>query len=151
MKKRLFLLLLILCVGIGLHAQGWSKDEAEIRGLIEKFSLMWTAEDGLKIFTEISSADNFLHVTPQGGNGKAAFMQFYSVVKANNPIVKHTHQVHRIIINNNVAFEYGTIGITMKTGVTTNTEVLNIFAREPEGWRLLANMPMAPIKEITAK
>jgi len=38
MKKGLYsLMVLILCVGIGLHAQGWSKDEAEIRGLIEKF------------------------------------------------------------------------------------------------------------------
>jgi hypothetical protein len=74
MKKRWFsVLALLLCVGLGLSAQAWSKDEAEIRGLIEKFSLMWTADNGLEIFDGISSAGNFLHVTPQGGERKSCF------------------------------------------------------------------------------
>ena len=152
MKKRWFsVLALLLCVGLGLSAQAWSKDEAEIRGLIEKFSLMWTADNGLEIFDGISSAGNFLHVTPQGGNGKADFVKFYANVKASNSIVKHTHQVHRIIITNNTAYEYGTIGMTMKNGATNSAEVMNIFVREPAGWRLMVNIPMAPIKDIVGK
>jgi hypothetical protein len=144
-------LVLLLCVAMGLSAQTWSKDETEIRGLIEKFSLMWTADNGLEIFESISSADNFLHVTPQGGNGKAAFIQFYAVVKADNSIVKHTHQVHKIVITNNVAYEYGTIGMTMKNGATNSVAVMNIFVKEAAGWKLLANLPMAPIKDIVSK
>ena len=65
MKKRwCSLLVLLLFIVMSLSAQAWSKDEVEIRGLIEKFSLMWTAEDGTTIFNQISATDNFMHITP---------------------------------------------------------------------------------------
>jgi hypothetical protein len=152
MKKRWYsLLVLLLCVGLSLSAQAWSKDEAEIRGLIEKFSLMWTAEDGIAIFNQISATDNFMHITPQGPNNKVTFLVWFAGVKANNPVVKHTHQVQKIIITNKVAYEFGTVEITMKNGAVSKGEVLNMFFKEPTGWRLLMSIPGKPIMDVLAQ
>ena len=151
MKKHWFsLLVLILCVAMGLSAQTWSKDETEIRGLIEKFSLMWTAEDGTSIFNQISATDNFIHITPQGPNSKATFPGWFAGVKASSPVVKHTHQVHKIIITNKMAYEFGTIEITMKNGTISKSEVMNTFFREPAGWRLMMSIPGKPIMDLLA-
>ena len=151
MKKHWFsLLVLILCVAMGLSAQTWSKDEAEIRSLIEKFSLIWTDDDCTAIFNQISATDTFMHITPQGPNNKVAFLGWLAGVKANNPIAKHTHQVHKIIITNKMAYEFGTIEITMKNGTISKSEVMNTFFREPAGWRLMMSIPGKPIMDLLA-
>jgi hypothetical protein len=151
MRKRLYsLLVLILYVGIGLHAQAWTKDEAEIRGLIEKFSLMWTAEDGSAIFNQISATDTFMHLTPQGPNNKVTFLGWFAGVKANSPVMKHTHQVHRIIIVNKIAYEFGTVEVTMKNGNVSRSEVMNMFLYESAGWRLMLSSPGKPIIDLMA-
>jgi hypothetical protein len=41
--------------------------------------------------------------------------------------------------------------MTMKNGATNSAEVMNIFVSEPAGWRLMVNIPMAPIKDIVGK
>lgn len=151
MKKNWYsLLVLILCVVMGLSAQTWSKDEAEIRGLIEKFSLMWTAEDGSAIFNQISATDNFMHITPQGPNNMATFPGWFTGVKAISPVVKHTHQVRKIIITNKVAYEFGTVEISMKNGTMAKSEVMNMFFKEPSGWRLMISIPGKPIMDLLA-
>jgi len=151
MKKQWFsLLVLLLCIGMGLSAQTWSKDETEIRALIEKFSQMWTADDGTAIFDQISATDTFTHITPQGPNNKASFLSWFAGVKANSPVIKHTHQVRRIVITNKVAYEFGTVEVTMKNGTVSKSEVLNTFFKESAGWRLMLSIPGNPIMDLMA-
>jgi hypothetical protein len=64
-----------------------------------------------------------------------------------NPPVKHTHTIKKIVVSGVLAFEYGTVEIVRKNGQISKNENLNMFVREESGWKLLMNLPVADIKK----
>jgi hypothetical protein len=138
-----------ICVSV-LCAQNSQSDEAQIRELIKKFSLMWTQPNGIQIAEETTSS-NFLYVINQRSFNKEQYIQFFTSILQSNQPKTHTHEIFNIRINGNLAYEYGLIEMEMKNGNKQKTESLNVFIKENGEWKLLSNMPVGMMKEVLSK
>ncbi|HCM25606.1 MAG: hypothetical protein A2Z99_14325 [Treponema sp. GWB1_62_6] len=149
MKIRSASLLLILTTSVlRLFAQIESADEKSIRSIIDQFSPMWTTSEGPAIFDKITSDDDFMLILEQAVFKKDEFHKVIAKVVSNNPPVEYNHKVRRIVIVENVAFEYGTTESVWKDGSVTMNEGMNIFSREQSGWKYVFGVPAKDLKKI---
>ena len=74
------------------------------------------------------------------------FVKLLSKTLAENPPVRHTHVVRKIVISDALAFESGTIEMVYANGQTTRSEVLNVFFREASGWKHIGNVPVEQVR-----
>ena len=148
MKKAIFSTLLLLsCLAASLFAQDRSNDERAIREIIEQFTPMWTTQNGVAVFQKLSSESHFLFLSTNSVLSRSDFTQLLAKMLQDNPPVKHTHTIKKIVVSDNLAFEYGTVEIVRKNGQISKNENLNVFIREESGWKLLMNLPVAEIQE----
>ena len=146
-KATLCILILLSFFSSDLFAQAANADENAIREIIEKFTSMWTTQDGVAIFQELSSDSHFMMLTGNSVLNKDDFVKQLTQILQNNPPVRHIHSIRKIIISGATAFEYGTMELVRQNGQTTKSEPLNVFFREDAGWKLIVTMPAVEIKK----
>ena len=83
-----------------------SSDEVAIREIIRKFSNMWTEENGIEIAEEIFS-EKLTVINTKGAKNKEEYKNMINVLFKNNRPLSHEHEITKIIIQDNIAFEYG--------------------------------------------
>jgi hypothetical protein len=147
-KTALCLLILLCCLAANLFSQVGSTDESAIRKIVEQFTPMWTAQNGVEIFQNISSRTHYLFLSTKSILNRDGFIQLLSKMLQNNPPVKHTHSIKKILTTDSLAFEYGTMELVRKKGQTTKGESLNVFFREESGWKLIMNLPVAELRKV---
>ena len=147
--KKIFscILILISCLASSLFAQERSTDEIAIRKIIEQFTPMWTTQNGVAILQRLSSDTNFMFLSTNSVLNRDAFTQLLAEMLQDNPPVKHTHTIKKIVISDALAFEYGTMELVRKNGQRTKGETLNVFFREESGWKLIMNIPAAELRK----
>ncbi len=149
MNKTAFCILILLCfLTANLFSQAGSTDESAIRKIVEQFTPMWTTQNGVEIFQNLSSYTHYLYLSTKSILSGDAFIQLLSKMLQNNPPVKHTHTIKKIVITDALAFEYGTMELVRKNGQTTKGESLNVFFREESGWKLIMNLPVADLRKV---
>jgi len=149
MRKVVFVVFFLLSTFI-VVAQDVQSDEQQIRELINKFSIMWTEPNGVRIAEETAS-ENFVYIINKRSFNKKQYLELLSGILKGNLPQKHTHQVYDIVINENLAYEYGLIEMVMKNGNSQKTESLNVFIKENGVWKLLSNLPVEMMKSIFSK
>jgi len=134
MKKTLASILIFLfCLAPSLFAQEGSTDESAIRKIIEQFTPMWTTPNGVEVFQKLSSDTHFVFLSTNSVLSREDFPQLLAKMLQDNPPIKHTHAIRKIVISGALAFEYGTLELVRKNGQTTKGETLNVFFREASG------------------
>jgi len=128
-------------------SQNISEDETQIRNVIKSFSSMWTESNGVQIGNE-NSASNFMCILNQKSYNKIQYMELIGSILKNKQVQKHSHDVYKILIKDNIAYEFGLITMIMKNGVENKNETLNIFIKEEGEWKLLSNVPVEMMKEM---
>ncbi len=109
---------------------------------------MWTTQDGVAIFRELSSDAHFTMIFGNSILHKNDSAQQLAQVLQSNPPVRHTHEIKKIVISGAVAFVYGAVQTMTKTGQTIKSEAVNVFFREESGWKLAMNMPASELKRL---
>jgi hypothetical protein len=141
--------ILLACLAVCLAAQENVTDEAAIRAIIDRFGPMWTTSDGVEVFRSIAS-ENFRFISANAILDREEFVQLLSNMLKENPPVRHSHAILKIVIANAFAVEYGTMELVRKNGQTTRSDSINIFFREASGWRFIGNLPAAEIRKVIA-
>lgn len=142
-----FIALVLVLIVFPASAQPMSNDETEIRAIIEKYSLMWTTDNGLELFKGFSS-DRFVFYGPNQVLTRNQFLAMLEQVLASNRPEKHIHTLRKLIIKGSIAFEHASLKMTMKDGTVSEQETINIFSKEATGWKAIANLPLVEIKEV---
>jgi ketosteroid isomerase-like protein len=149
MKKTIYCsFVLIACLSSGLFAQQASSDEATIRKIVERFTPMWTAQEGVAIFDEIASDSHFMMFSANSVLSKDEFMQQLAAIIQNNPPIRHAHNIKNIVVSGNIAFEYGTNEVVRQNGQTIKGKPVNVFYREGDSWKLVMSMPGAELEKL---
>jgi len=147
MKRALALGFVSILLAATLSAQEYSSDESRIREIIKSFSVMWTDPSGVQLANDNSSG-NFMSILGQKSYNKTQYLELVANMLKNRQIQKHQHEVYRVLIQGNIAFEYGLITMLMKNGSEQKKETMNVFIKEDGTWKLLSNMPVDAIKEM---
>ena len=145
-KTALCIVILLSCCTASLFAQAIGPDEIAIRALIDKFTPMWTTKDGAAIFKKISSETNFMQFSSNAIVTRDEFIQLLSQMLRENPPVRHTYTIHKIVISGDLAFERGIMELVRTNGQTMKKESFNVFFREESGWKLISNLPVAELR-----
>ena len=149
MKKIVFCILILLsCLAASLFAQEGNTDENAIREIIEQFTPMWTTQNGVAIFRKLTSDTYYMYFSTNSILRKEDFTRLLVNMLQDNPPVKHTHTIKKIVISDALAFEYGIVELMRKNGQTTKSEALNVFFREESGWKLIMSLPVAEIRKV---
>jgi ketosteroid isomerase-like protein len=149
MKKATFCILILLsCLALSLFAQGTSPDERAIREIIDQFTPMWTTPDGVAVFQRFSSDTHFMMLLADSVLSRDDFTRLLAEMLQNNPPVRHTHTIKKIVVSGALAFEHGTMELVRENGQTATSEPLNVFFREESGWKLIMTMPGVEIRSV---
>lgn len=127
-------------------AQDPRQEEAEtaIRASIDKFNACWKAEDGVSMVEEVLSDNAFALARAPSEEAEQALVLNKSkylegfkqhVWKAN--LRKHEHKIKSITVWGPLAYELGVITDVDSEGVERSADVMNVFAQEDSGWRLV--------------
>jgi uncharacterized protein (TIGR02246 family) len=120
--------------------------KAAVGALIEKFNACWNREDGPKLVGEVLSDKAFVLVRPDKQPGEAAqarvqnkqqYIEAFKTYVLNANLRKHEHRIKSITVTGPIAYEFGIITDVDAGGGERRGEVLNVFAKEDVGWRLV--------------
>jgi C-terminal peptidase prc len=134
-----------------------TNDEAAIRALIDKMGLAWQAEKPSAILQEIVSDKGFAYASPKPDSpseaaivDKQAFCRLMdSWVQQHRP-KKHDHQVRSITVIGPLAYELGVTKDVAADGAERSVEVLNAFAKDETGWKLIYSTVTDDIRKALA-
>jgi hypothetical protein len=76
------------------------------------------------------------------------YLQMLSIVFKNSDVEKNTHEIYKMKIFGNTAYEHGMIILKMKNGFEQRIEVMNIFVKEDEIWKFFGSLQGDIINEI---
>jgi hypothetical protein len=122
-----------------LYAQGGASDEAGIRDLIGQLSRMWTEPDGARIADSIL-ARNVLGTGPQGSLSRSEYLQVISFAIAGAGVAQASHEVLKLKIVDNMAYERGIMRMKGKDGSESSLEIFNIFVKENGAWKFFGSV-----------
>jgi|WetSurMetagenome_2_1015567.scaffolds.fasta_scaffold690009_1 hypothetical protein len=129
------------------YSQEQNTDEVIIKGLLAQVSDMWTAENGILIFRRITS-DDYRYYANNVVLTKDEFDKaIVQLIKIDKPI-KHIHAIINMQITGKIAYEYGKLEMTLRDGSIRKQDVINVFSKEQDGWKLKANIDVDSMKEI---
>jgi len=147
MKKMIALSILVFRISVNCFSQNNQIDEELIKSLIQKFSIMWTHQNGAQIAEQVIS-ENFLYIVNQRSYNKKQYLSFLISILRDNKPMSHTHEIYNIQVKDNIAYEYGKIIMVLKNGTIQNIKTLNIFIKENEEWKLISNLPVEMMKAV---
>jgi uncharacterized protein (TIGR02246 family) len=119
---------------------------AAVRGLIDKFNASWDKENGPTLIGEVLSDKAFVLLRPDKQPGEPArarvqnkqeYIEGYKKFVLNANLQKHEHQIKSVAVMGPIAYEFGVIIDVSQEGEERRGDVLNVFAKEDVGWRLV--------------
>jgi uncharacterized protein (TIGR02246 family) len=128
------------------EAEETEQAKAAIRALIDKFNTAWKEDSGDILVGEVLSDKAFAFAAPPGQSAadsearvlnKQAYVEAFKKHILNAKLRKHEHQVQSITVLGTLAYEFGTVIDITRDGQEQRADMLNIFAREDVGWRLV--------------
>ena len=128
--------------------------EAAIRAQIDKFNSAWQKENGVALIEEVVSEKAFTLVMPRSSRAEARVLNRAAYSAAFQKLVqeaglrKHEHQIQSITVLGPIAYELGIILDVANDGTEQRTEVLNVFAKEDAGWKLVFSTTPDLIKKV---
>ncbi len=134
------------------------KDEAAIRALVDKINRAWQSEKPSTLFQEILSDKGFVFAMPKPDNpseaaviNKQRFCELLdNIMQGQQRPQKHEHKVESITIIGPLAYEIGTSLDVRADGTERRDEVMNVFAKDETGWKLIHSSPTDNIRKALA-
>jgi metallo-beta-lactamase class B len=118
--------------------------ERAIRALIEKFNACWNADNGPALVGEVLSEKAFVlarHSAPDATEAfvlnKAGYLEAFKQRVWKADLRKHEHRINSITVVGTLAYELGTNTDVSAGGEERSSDVLNVFAEEEAGWKLV--------------
>ena len=147
MRIRFFSVMMMVIACSANYAQSAASDERQIRELIDRLTSMWTAPDGVAVAREVT-ADNVLFVTDQGSLSREEYLGILPAFFQYNQAVSTRHDIVKIRISGNTAYEYGRGIWKMKDGSEQRMELLNILVKEKGVWRYFGALPADLVRSL---
>lgn len=130
-------------------------DEAAIRVLVDKINQAWQSEKPSTLFQEILSDKGFVVAIPKPDNfseaaiiNKQRFCELLdNTMQGQQRPKKHEHKVESITIIGPLAYEIGTLLDVLADGTKRRDEVINVFAKDETGWKLIHSSPADNIRK----
>ncbi|MBN1844071.1 MAG: hypothetical protein JW810_00185 [Sedimentisphaerales bacterium] len=119
--------------------------QAAIHALVGRINQAWAApQQGELIMKAVLSEGAFGEAIPNPQDPARAvimnrqmFCSAFGAFKQNRPDLEHRHTVLSVRIVQAMAYERGVSSHTDAQGRVSKTNILNIFARDPSGWKLV--------------
>lgn len=124
--------------------------KAAVQALIDKFNASWDKENGPALIGEVLSDEAFVLLRPDKQPGEPArarvlnkqgYIEAFRTYIQNAGVQQHEHQIRSITVMGPIAYEFGTIVDVRENGGARRGEILNVFAKEDVGWRLVFSTP----------
>lgn len=129
-----------------------------VRNLIRRIEHAWTSPQGVDIMADVLSPRAFAWAAPLPGNrqqalvlNRVAFLAVFSQALQREPPLRHEHDIRSLVVEGPMAWEVGDVRHVGPAGRERRTRVLNVFARENEGWRLLFSTPADNVRRALDK
>lgn len=123
---------------------GDEEARAAVKALVDKINLAWKAENPASLFQQILSDKSFAFALPRRDNpsearvlNKQTFCKLLEESMAKERPRKHDHRVKAVTVLGPLAYELGTTDQVTAEGVEQRTEILNVFAKDETGWKLV--------------
>ena len=117
--------------------------KAAIRALVEQINSAWKETDGWQHSCPqiLSKGFAFAMRDPADRNNarivdRTAFLQLAEQIKRSNPLYRHKHDTDSIVVTGPLAWELWTCTTFNGTTKTGQTQSINFYAKEGDGWRL---------------
>jgi len=138
----------LICINTALAGPPDSDEQAKaaVAALIDKFNASWNRNDGPLLIDEVLSDKAFVLVRPDKQPGEPAqarvlnkpqYIEAFKTHVLNANLRSHEHQIKSITVMGPIAYEFGIITEVDEGGGERRGEVLNVFAKEDVGWRLV--------------
>jgi len=147
MKKLVILMLVFLTSFNMITAQSGISDEDQIKQIINKLCEMWTDPNGIELARSIT-AKNVISIGQNGSMNRDEYLQMLSMVFKNISVERNTHEIYKMKILDNSAYEHGMITLKMKNGLEQKLEVLNVFIKEDKIWKFYGTLQADIIKGL---
>lgn len=133
-------------------AEGDTAEQA-IQKQVAKINEAWRSGNGAEIMRDVLS-EAFTTSLPNPQNPTAwrtlnreQFCAAFSVMLKQNPPKEHVRETKKITVKGGVAYEAGVSIHVNKEGVRTEDEILNIWRKEGEVWRLFFSAKTQDLRE----
>ncbi len=134
------------------------KDEAAIRALVDKTNQAWRLEKPSTLFQEILSDKGFVVAIPKPNNpsqaaviDKQKFCELLdNIMQGEQRPKKHEHKVESIMVIGPMAYEIGSLLDVSADGTESRSKVMNIFAKDETGWKLIQSIPTEGVRKALA-
>lgn len=120
------------------------QDRAAILALVEEINRAWTSEANAALVREILSDNAFVLAIPRPNDSskaaildKASYCQWFERMIGERRPREHKHTVKEVAFAGPLAFEVGTSIHVAPEGEARRDHILNIFARDEPGWKLI--------------
>ena len=148
----------VVLVGLQCRAQtgpaGKADPERAIRARVALINRAWQAEDGSPLFADLLS-DKFTASIPHPGKpgawlvlDKQQFCQAFRNAMAHNRPKKHFHRVKRVVAFGALCHELGTSIHIGADGKKRQDEILNVWKKEGDTWRLIFSTHTAMLEKV---
>ena len=121
-----------------------SPDETAIRDLMGKVNQAWSADGDPRLFREVLSDRGYVLVMPRRAGrveatvlNKTHFCEIFEFNIQKQRPKRHEHEVSSVNVLGPVAYAFGVTTHVPVNGPVQRDNVLNVFAREPGGWRMV--------------
>jgi metallo-beta-lactamase class B len=118
--------------------------ETAIRALIGKFNAAWKAENGPELVAEVLSDQAFALARASASKksealvlNKAGYLDAFKKHVWKSDLRGREHKINSITVLGTLAYEMGTITDVSADGNEGSADVLNVFAEEETGWKLI--------------
>ena len=147
-----------LSAGAIARAEG-PDDEAQaaIRAAVAKINRAWATEDGVELMREVLSDKAFSLAMPRSTQpelaavlDKDAFCRHFDEIVRERRPRRYDHRVESITVVGPLAYEAGRVEMIAADGQQRRFEVVNVFAREESGWRLISASPAEHLRAALA-
>lgn len=117
---------------------------AAIRAMIDKVNLAWKPEGDASLLREVLSDKAFAVVFPRPGNpseaiihNKQTFCEWVEKILQERRLRKRQHRIKSVTVSGPLAYELGTSVSATAEGQERQFEILNFFAKDETGWKLV--------------
>ena len=123
-------------------------DRRAIEALVEKINLAWKSDSGQEIMQSVISDKAAAIALPDPSNpaqaavlDKTVFCRAFARLLENSRPKSHVHEIHSVAIVGLCACEIGVTEQVAADGQRRTDAIMNVFAKEDVGWRLVFSMP----------
>ena len=114
--------------------------------LVERANRAWLVEDGAQLLAQVISDKAFVLTARHPNDPSLALVlnkeSYLEVFETRRKVtLSHEHRTKRVTLANGLAYEVGTVTHVETGGRKWENEVMNIFAKDETGWKLVVCAP----------